>query len=390
MVHIHLDCVGGIAGDMFVAAMLDAFPHLEARVLADARKAVPPSAGIPLLQTGTSSAIACRRFALAPGLTKIGAKEQGGIGQLSRFADLCAHIQRAELSDATADEAIAILGHLARVEAGIHQMAVDDVHFHELSDWDSVLDVVAAGSIIASLKQASWSVSALPVGGGLVRTQHGLLPVPAPATAALLQGFVFRDDGVEGERVTPTGAAILRHLEPSQSLGGQGCLLATGIGAGTRTLRGMPNILRALVFEPARAGADEVTVLAFEVDDMTGEEIGVATTMLRALTGVADLTLTQAMGKKHRPATAFQLLVRPQDADQVADACFTHTSTIGLRRHTVMRQTLPRQSQGAKGERVKIVERPGGVSTVKAESDDLSGFSLAERRRHKLILEDRS
>ena len=125
-------------------------------------------------------------------------------------------------------------------------MPVDEVHFHEIGDWDSLMDVMAAGSIAAALEGARWSVSALPRGGGLVRTRHGLLPVPAPATARLLDGFTWRDDGIGGERVTPTGAAILRHLVGAAAARGVvGRLQGTGTGAGTRELPGQPNILRA-------------------------------------------------------------------------------------------------------------------------------------------------
>ena len=165
-------------------------------------------------------------------------------------------IRTAALADGSAEQAVAILTLIAEVEATIHQVPIEDVHFHEIADWDSLLDVVAAGSIAAALPAARWTVSPLPRGGGLVKTRHGLLPVPAPATAALLTGFAWRDDGVGGERVTPTGAAILRHLVgPDGSGFGNGSshagrLVSIGTGAGTRTLPGIPNVLRALVFEP--------------------------------------------------------------------------------------------------------------------------------------------
>jgi len=249
------------------------------------------------------------------------------------------------------------------------------------------MDVVAAGSIMAALADASWSVSPLPLGGGLVRTRHGLLPVPAPATAAILTGFAWRDDGVGGERVTPTGAAILRHLAP----GRRPAVLrleAVGSGAGTRELEGMPNILRAVV---ARATGgprtEQVTVLSFEIDDMTGEEIGQAADRLRALPGVLDLSTVTRHGKKGRPLESFRLLVRPDALDTVRDACLTETSTIGLRWHLEDRLCLPRHEDSIEGIRRKRVERPDGSVTIKAESDDLSGGSLAERRRRKAISE---
>ena len=204
MAHIHLDAVGGIAGDMFVAALLDAFPDLRPRVLADARAVLP--AGCEGQVRETRSGIL---RGLGFGLVGEPSDHCRGAGG---FLDMVGRIRSAALGDGSAEQAVAILTLIAEVEAAIHQVPIEDVHFHEIADWDSLLDVVAAGSIAAALPGARWTVSPLPRGGGLVKTQHGLLPVPAPATAALLTGFAWRDDGVEGERVTPTGAAILRHL----------------------------------------------------------------------------------------------------------------------------------------------------------------------------------
>jgi len=265
---------------------------------------------------------------------------------------------------------------------------VDEVHFHEIGDWDSLMDVTAAGSVAAALEGARWSVSALPRGDGLVRTRHGLLPVPAPATARLLEGFIWRDDGIGGERVTPTGAAILRHLvEAASSRGVVGRLQGTGTGAGTREYPGQPNILRATLFEAAADGLcvegpseEDILVLSFEIDDMSAEEIAVAADRLRATGGVRDLVLIPAIGKKGRPVHTFRLLVEPTARDSVADACFTETSTIGLRWQAARRAVLPRASAGAGAVRVKTVTRPAGPSR-KAERDDLAPLAGLDARR---------
>ncbi|WP_191059905.1 LarC family nickel insertion protein [Geminicoccus harenae] len=378
--HIHLDAAGGLAGDMFAAALLDALPELQDRVLADCRAVLPEGAGLPFLEEGTSGAVRCRRF----GLRDAGAEASH---EESHFRDMVRRIEQARLASGTAGHAVAILRVLAEAEAAIHGVAVDQVHFHEIGDWDSLVDVVAAGSIVAALADASWSVSPLPLGSGLVRTRHGLLPIPAPATAAILTGFEWRDDGIGGERVTPTGAAILRHLAP----GKRPAVLrleAVGSGAGTRELEGMPNILRATVGRVTTgSGTEQVTVLSFEIDDMTGEEIGQACERLRALPGVLDLSTATRRGKKGRPLESFRLLVRPDALDAVCHACLTETSTIGLRWHVEDRLCLPRQEDSLEGIRRKRVERPDGSVTIKAESDDLSGGSLAERRRRKAASE---
>jgi uncharacterized protein (TIGR00299 family) protein len=405
MTAIHLDAVGGISGDMFVAAMLDAQPELRERVLTEAAAVLPAGTGTPALTEATSGAVRALRFGLTeapatepphahtphdPTHRHDNAHHQDAHGDdAGSFADMCARIRAAPLTRAAADHAVAILTILAQAEAAIHRVPVSKVHFHELADWDSLLDVTAAGSIAAALEGARWTVSPLPRGGGLVRTRHGLLPVPAPATASILTGFAWRDDDIAGERVTPTGAAILRHLaaesRPDAALGR---LQAVGTGAGTRTLPGMPNILRALVFETATSpGQDRITVLSFEIDDMSGEEIAIAADRLRQLAGVLDLSIGQRSGKKGRPMHAFHLLVRPDRTETVAERCFLETSTIGLRIHEERRVILPRELQrsqhGDVEVGIKTVRRPGAQPTAKAESDDLAGESLAARRRLK-------
>ena len=410
MRRIHLDAVGGVAGDMFVAALLDAFPDLAPQVMAEARAVLPEGVGAPFLSQGLSGGISVRRFGLEGahrhghvhppadahhphpvGAVPHDAKpahehEHSHAHAAGTYCDMRARIAAAPLGAGTARHACAILALIAEAEAAIHRVPVEEVHFHEIADWDSLLDVVAAGSLAAALEGAEWTVSPLPLGGGLVKTQHGLLPVPAPATTSLLAGFDWRDDGVAGERVTPTGAAILKHLARSGRPAG-GRLVASGTGAGTRSLPGMPNVLRALVFEAAPAEAealssDVVTVIECEIDDMTGEEIGTATALLRGEAGVLDVSLGHRFGKKGRPVVALRLLVRPENAEVVAQACLAQTSTLGLRLREERRLTLTRAAGESAGVAVKRAARPGGA-TVKAESDALTGATLAARRAQK-------
>jgi uncharacterized protein (TIGR00299 family) protein len=398
MVDIHLDAVGGIAGDMFVAALLDALPDLRTRVLADGRAVLPAGYDARLSETRNGML-----RGLGFGLEGQG-PEGGGHGHgrghrhdhnSGSFLDMVGRIRSARLAAGSAEQAVAILTLLAEVEAGIHQVAVEQVHFHEIGDWDSLLDVVAAGSIAAALAGARWTVSPLPRGGGLVKTQHGMLPVPAPATAALLTGFVWRDDGVGGERVTPTGAAILRHLVGADGGGPAlaGKLVGTGTGAGTRTLPGIPNVLRALVFEtaPTVAGRERIAILSFEIDDMTAEEIAVAADCLRLVEGVLDVVTGQVQGKKGRLMQSFRLLVRPDRAEALIERCFAETSTIGLRVEEAQRAVLTRRLGRREVEGVaigvKAVER-GGLVSRKAESDDLAADSLEARRRLKRLAEE--
>ncbi|MEK0085828.1 LarC family nickel insertion protein [Benzoatithermus flavus] len=387
--HIHLDAVGGIAGDMFVAAMLDALPELTAPVMAELDRILPVALPRPRLETGTSGGIRVRRLRWE--------KDQGAAVPTGAWPDLARLIGAVGLAPATVRHALAILEVIAAAEAEVHGVPLEEVHFHELADWDSVLDVVAAGSIVGRLEGAVWSVSDLPLGSGTVATRHGRLPVPAPATLAILEGFAWRDDGIGGERVTPTGAAILRHLVPGGSPMRRptGRLVATGLGAGTRELPGLPNLLRALVLAPAGAGSDVVAVLEFEVDDMTGEEIGMALDGLRAVGGVLDASVGSRFGKKGRPLHGFRVLVRPEAVDAALAACFAETTTLGVRRRLEVRAVLARRTADVALEdatlRVKLADRPDGSTTAKAESDDAGGLpGLAARRRRRAEAERRA
>ena len=402
--HIHLDAVGGIAGDMFVAALTDAMPRLRERVLTDVAAVLPESAGNARFEEGVSGGLRASRLRFSLGTNPVDHVQRGEhvhhheqSDAVGGFTDMVARIRSCPLTAGTAEQAVAILTHIAEAEAQIHAVSVADVHFHEIANWDSLMDVVAAGSIAAAV-DASWSVSDLPAGNGFIRTRHGMLPVPAPATAAILTGFDWRDDGVGGERVTPTGAAILKHLirNPGAQPRPGGRLAGIGVGAGTRELPGMPNIVRALVFDQRVAvsnresclDADRVAVVSFDIDDMTGEEIGVAAERLRALDGVLDVAMATLVGKKHRPLCGFRLLVKPAFLEAVTRTCFDETATLGLRWHFEERAMLRRTFDSVPSEPVAVsikrTLRPDGTRTSKMESDDLADVAgLANRRALK-------
>jgi hypothetical protein len=386
---IHLDPVGGIAGDMFVAAMVDAMPDLAAPILASLQAVRPPNAAMPEFPRVSSAGMAARRFgAASPYRTRTSAG--------TSYRDLERTIASASLDARVRDHALTLLRLLGDAEARVHGTSLDAVHFHEIADWDSLMDVIAAGCIAAQLDGAAWTLAPLPLGGGRVATAHGALPVPAPATAALLEGYPWRDDGIDGERVTPTGAAIVRHLVPREQATHRcagGRLVGIGAGAGTRSLGGVPNVLRALVFERVAANhdADTVDVLEFDIDDMTGEEIALAGDRLRAMPGVLDVSVGARMGKKGRPVSDFRLLVEVRAATEVLQACFSETSTLGVRVRDERRAVLRRRDVPADAMTVKVAERPGGTRSAKAAHDDAAaGPSLASRRKARASAEIRA
>lgn len=395
---IELDLVGGLAGDMFVAALVDALPQLEGPLLMELAAVQPAGLAAPAFAEVTTAGMRARRFALVqPATAPVSMGSSGASRHGHRDGTSYAHLRRqlelAPLQPDARQHALALLALLGEAEAHVHGVGLDAVHFHELADWDSLLDLVAAGCIAARLHGARWSASALPIGGGRVQTAHGVLPVPTPATSHLLTGYPWRDDGIAGERVTPTGAAILRYLVAPEACGGMratGRLLGIGCGAGARALPDMPNITRALVFERVEVSADaDVALIEFDIDDMTGEEIALAADRLRAEAGVLDVSVGTRTGKKGRPLADFRLLVQPQAVEAIARTCFTETATLGLRLRAERRRVLPRTEVagdvGGSRLRVKVVERPDGERTAKTAHDDVTGSrGLAARRRVRM------
>ncbi len=380
MLEIHLDPLGGIAGDMFVAALIDLRPDLAPglqQVLAE----------VPLLEGVTSEVVSHSDGVLA-GRRFLVRRDHADHDHHIAWKDIRAALARAPLDGETGAHAIAIFTHLAEAEARVHATTPDEVHFHEVGAWDSIADIVAAAWLIAQLRAARWTIGALPLGGGRVATAHGLLPVPAPATALLMEGFATIDDGISGERVTPTGAAIVRHLcDPKVSPRQKRRLTGSAHGFGTRTLPGTSNCLRVLAFEtdaPAAWATDRIVVLECEIDDQTGEDLALAIDRLRALDGVLDVIQAPVFGKKGRLMTELRLLAAEAAEDAVVAAIFAETTTLGLRRSPVDRYILGREmasvAAGGRTLRVKRADRPMGP-TAKVETDDLADVAGAGARK---------
>jgi hypothetical protein len=385
--HFHLDPLGGLAGDMFLAALLDAHPEHAEDTFTAMRAAGLPDSWRTRLVDHADGVLSGRRVVIEGPENEAGAPP-------GHFREIRASLSAAPLRAAVRERAIAIFTELAEAEAAVHGVPVDEVHFHELADWDSVADIVGAAWMIETLAPASWSVAALPVGSGRINTRHGPLPVPAPAAARLLAGFAMHDDGIAGERVTPTGAAILRQLRPGPRLPpGPWRLRATGSGFGTQRLAGISNVLRIVAYD--RDGGwrqdEQIAVLTFEVDDQSPEELALGLEALRAADGVLDVVQQPAFGKKGRLAAHIQVLARPERLDAVIERCFVETTTIGLRWRIEERAVLAREvvevatSDGRIP--VKIVTRPDGLRTAKGEIDQVSGDEHATRSSRRRAAE---
>jgi hypothetical protein len=391
MMHIHLDAVGGVAGDMFIAAVLDAFPDLRDGMLGAIRAAgLPDNVGLSV-QPHADHALTGLRFIVDE------SHQHNHRHKHTKFRDIRKMLELAALNADVRVHAIGIFSLVAEAEGKVHGLSVEEISFHELGEWDSIADIVGAAYLISKLN-ARWTVSSLPRGSGQVNTAHGYLPVPTPATVLLLEGFDFHDDGIPGERVTPTGAAIVSYLKANQPRERKSSrLLRSGSGFGTRTLPGMSNVLRLLAFEPSQAQTetDRIAELAFEVDDQTPEDLSIGLDKLRAHPSVVDVLQAPVYGKKGRLAVHVQVLADPHDLENVLSACFAETTTLGVRYQTLERRKLRRRQAevetGGRAVRVKLAERPGGL-TAKAEADDLSRVigDRDERERVRRLAESAS
>ncbi len=379
---IHLDAVGGVAGDMFVAAMLDAHPGETDGALAAVRAAgLPQSVDLRVVPHQDDILTGTRFEVVLPA--------DNGAEEHMPFRTLRARLADAELTAGTLARTQDIFARLAAAEGAVHGVAAEEVTFHEVGAWDSIADIVAAAHLIEQSGAARWSVSSLPMGAGSVKTAHGDLPLPTPAVVELLKGFSLHDDGRKGERVTPTGAAILAHLNPDNSgLHPPERLAECGIGFGTKVFAGISNVLRVLEFESTGGGIgeDQIAVLRFEIDDQSPEDLAVGLDKLRAHDGVLDVVQSPAFGKKGRITAQVQILTRMHAREAVIAACFSETTTLGLRWEISRRAILERRQADG----VKLVRRPEGVTTAKAEMDQAAagGGGHAGRMARRRASED--
>ncbi len=378
MIPVRIDChaLGGVAGDMFAAALFDACPWLYDDFLKDLAQLNIEGLDA-ILSKQTSKGLYAQHFSVNQ------STDEKPPRTLPAVIDF---LNGKSLDSGITDVAIDIYRLLAKAEAAVHGKPVETVHFHEVSDWDSMVDILAAAGIIARLDCRQWRIGPLPLGGGTITTAHGDIPLPAPATVQLLESFEWSDDGQPGERVTPTGAAILAYLKPDklQQKTGAARLAQTGVGCGTRQLADRANIFRVCIFEQPETNmvcSDPVTHLAFEVDDMTAEEIAQSIDILRDESGVLDISTVVMQGKKGRQATGLRLLLAPDAMDAVIEQCFRQTTTLGVRHMNLQRKILHRDHKEIDGYPVKTACRPQGTLTAKVERDCLNEIETLQARR---------
>lgn len=380
-----LNPFGGISGDMLLGALLGLGAPLET-----VRDAVASTGitGWRLERTETT------RAGLAATRAEISTDE--GRPPWRRAAELIELVGRARPAPAAALATRALTA-LAEVEAGLHGVRVERVHLHELGGVDTVVDTVGVAAALHALAVTGVHCGPLALGTGTVRTRHGELPVPAPATSALLarMSAPVSPAGVEGETVTPTGAALLlaagTRFGPVPAMS----VRAVGYGAGSRDTEGRPNVLQALLGSVGDVEAGEGRVmlrLETNVDDVTGELLGHLVGRLLE-EGAADAWISPVVMKKGRPAHTVHVLVDPSRAAACERVLFAETGTLGLRRYLVERLALPRQTRTVEvdGQPVRVKYGPWGG---KPEHDDVVraaerlGLPLRRVARRALALAD--
>ena len=283
-----------------------------------------------------------------------------------------AMLDDSRLSAPVKEKAQAIFAQLADAEGRVHGIPPDEVEFHEVGSVDAIVDIVATAVGFCELGIEAAYVSPLPTGSGIVRSQHGPLPVPAPATVELLRGFPLRTGDGDGELVTPTGAAIVAALARP----GPPMLRAEriGYGAGSRRLPDRPNVLRLVLGESvAELGTDELVQIETNIDDANPELFDHVIDRLLA-DGARDVWLTPVLMKKNRPGVVLAVLGEAADRERLANVILNETPAIGLRWYAVHRTVLAREVREVLTEfglvKVKIAQTPDGRENVAPEHDD--------------------
>ncbi|WP_320957850.1 nickel pincer cofactor biosynthesis protein LarC [Enterocloster asparagiformis] len=261
------------------------------------------------------------------------------------YADICAIIDRLDSNARVKELAKRMFRIVAEAESKAHGLPIDQVHFHEVGAIDSIVDIIGVAVCLDNLGIDNVVVSPLAEGSGYVRCQHGVIPVPVPATANIAQahGLTLRLTDNDGEMVTPTGAAIAAAVKTMDRLPASCRIVKTGMGAGKKDFK-QANVLRATILETEESAGDQMWVMESNIDDCTGEMLGFAMEMILAA-GAADVWATPIFMKKNRPAYMLSVLCREDKLEELETLVLTQTTTIGVRRYPVSRTIMDRRNE---------------------------------------------
>lgn len=370
----YFDCFAGISGDMTLGALVDAGADM------GALKTELAKLGLPGYEIRAEK-VTRRGIAATDVTVDLHHGDHHGHSHGRSYSDIRRLIESSTLPDGVKSRAIAIFTRLGEAEAKIHNKDIENIHFHEVGAVDAIVDIVGACICLELLGIEKVYASPMPTFTGTVEIAHGRFPLPAPATVEILKGVPWRTLGVEGELVTPTGAAIIREVAESFGEMPQMTVESTGYGSGKKDF-GMPNVLRVMVGEKPdvsagrRCGcpeAAEVAVLETNIDDLSPQVYEVVMERLFAA-GALDVYMSPIQMKKNRPAILLSVLCKPKDIDAMSDVLFEETSTIGIRMDTRRRICLPREIMKVETDfgpiRMKVARRAGKVVNAHPEYED--------------------
>ena len=387
---LYFDCFSGASGDMLLGALLDAGLPLE-----QLRAAVGSLAldGVTLeAERVDRSGIGATKFCVRGAAQDRGHDHDGGQHHHGPhhhhhehghrgLSEICALVDRSALSGSAKDRAKRLFRRLAETEADIHQRPVEEIHLHEVGAVDSIIDIAGAVFGLEWVGADRIVSSPLNVGSGTVTCAHGVLPVPAPATARLVLGAPVYSTGVEAELLTPTGALLVTDYASQYGPLPALRVRRVGYGAGDRDLPGSPNVVRVVIGDDDAGGRlQRIVVIESEIDDMNPQIFGVLMDRLHAA-GALDVFYAPIQMKKNRPATLVSVVALPEDREALTALLFRETTTIGVRFKEMDRERLDRDQVTVETPlgpvRFKVARRDGDVVNASPEFDDC--LQLAER-----------
>jgi uncharacterized protein (TIGR00299 family) protein len=371
----YFDCFSGISGDMILGAFLDL--GLPQKLLRETLKQLPLPELRLLVKREERSHI-----------TGYSLQVQGKKGESVRrtYKSIKQLIEKSKISPLIKENSLAVLKRLAQVEGKIHGIELDEVHFHEIGALDTIVDIVGAALAFLYFQIQEAIASPLPIGRGWVQSSHGPLPLPAPATMALLKGAELIPSCGEKELVTPTGAAILTHFVRSYGPPPALLLKGVGYGLGQARLQDRPNALRVWLGEKSSGQTTErLIILETNIDDMNPQWYDHLMEHLFEA-GALDCLLIPCQMKKNRPAVLLQVLSRPETQTHLQMILLNESTTLGVRSYTVDRRSLPRTVQTIRTPwgriRIKKISRPGhlhgGADDFSIEYDDLKKLARSQ------------
>jgi uncharacterized protein (TIGR00299 family) protein len=369
----YFDCFSGISGDMTLGALVDA------GVSADALRSDLRALQVPGWELTTEKVW---KIGMSATHVRVKTEDQQKHRSLGSILEI---LKTSQLAAPVRERASAIFQKLGEAEAHVHDAPLEKVHFHEVGAVDAIVDIVGACIGFCALGIERFACSALNVGGGTVKMAHGVLPIPAPATARLLQGAPTFSNGVQRELVTPTGAAIMATLCDSFGPQPPMTVSAIGYGAGTADLEGQPNVLRIMIGESAEKStslAEEISIIEANLDDMNPQIYGYVVEKA-LLAGALDVYTTALQMKKNRPGTLLTILCNPQDTEALISLIFAETTTFGVRTHRAQRRALPREwvnvSTSYGPVRIKLSRSNGRVLHAAPEYDDCRKLAVEKQ-----------